>query len=151
MGLSPDGVARVERATLLMNAGATVGYLRAKRDELTPQEVQRVVGHPLESAFVCRDAVGLSELIPIVAAHHEAWDGKGYPAGLAGEAIPLEARIIAVADAFVAMTTPRIHAPMLDVFAAMDRLRAGAGKQFDPVVVDAFIGRWVKRRFARAS
>ena len=75
----------------------------------------------------------------IVLHHHEAFDGSGYPGRLAGEAIPLGARVVAVADAFDAMTSDRPYRGALSVAEATDRLRAGAGIQWDPVVVDALL------------
>jgi len=82
-------------------------------------------------------------LVPCVGSilyHHEKWDGTGYPEGLKGKAIPLGARILAVADAFAAMTSAR---PYRDAFCddkALERLRQGAGTQFDPELVEVFIG-----------
>jgi HD-GYP domain-containing protein (c-di-GMP phosphodiesterase class II) len=81
----------------------------------------------------------------IVLHHHEAFDGSGYPGGLAREAIPLGARVVAVADAFDAMTSDRPYRGALSVDEAADRLRTGAGTQWDPVVVDALL-RLVLRR-----
>ena len=75
----------------------------------------------------------------IVLAHHERIDGRGYPRGLAGEAIPLEARILAVADAYEAMTADRPYRAALGHDAARAELQACAGSQFDPNVVDAFL------------
>ena len=71
--------------------------------------------------------------------HHERWDGLGYPDGLRDEAIPLEAAIIGLADAWDAMTTDRPYAVALDVDRAMQQIRAGSGKQFNPAVVEAFL------------
>src|SRR5690606_22992079 len=70
---------------------------------------------------------------------HERWDGKGYPNGLAGEAIPLEARIVAVADAFDAMCRDRVHKRAMTLPEAIAEMTRGAGTQFDPVVVEAFL------------
>ena len=74
-----------------------------------------------------------------VLAHHERPDGKGYPRGLAGEAIPLEARILAVADAYAAMTADRVYRAAISPKAAQSELRRGSGSQFDPRVVTAFL------------
>ncbi len=75
----------------------------------------------------------------IARAHHERWDGLGYPDGLRGESIPIEARIVAVADAFDAMTTHRVHRRAVTVEAAIRTIAAGRGRQFDPGIVDAFV------------
>jgi HD-GYP domain-containing protein (c-di-GMP phosphodiesterase class II) len=92
---------------------------------------------------VSTDVVGripaLRMLVPLIQAHHEWWDGSGYPDGLAGDAIPIGARIIAVADAHVAMTTDRSYQPALAPYQAMQELQRCAGTQFDPAVVDALI------------
>ena len=71
-----------------------------------------------------------------MASHHESWDGGGYPRGCGGEEIPLGARIIAVADAFDAMTQPRAYKDGMPVDEAFERLRRGAGHQFDPRIVE---------------
>jgi HD-GYP domain-containing protein (c-di-GMP phosphodiesterase class II) len=75
----------------------------------------------------------------VIAAHHERWDGKGYPRGLAGEDIPLPARIFAVVDSFDAMTNDRPYRQALPVEEAVAEIRSGAGTQFDPEVVRAFV------------
>jgi len=71
--------------------------------------------------------------------HHERWDGKGYPEGLHGEVIPLSARVMAVADVFDALTSPRVYKPAFPVDKALDMISEGAGTQFDPKVVEAFM------------
>jgi HD-GYP domain-containing protein (c-di-GMP phosphodiesterase class II) len=76
--------------------------------------------------------------IPAIRHHHERWDGLGYPEGLSGDAVPLEAAIIGLADAWDAMTTDRPYATALSLNEAMMQIRAGRGKQFNPVVVDTF-------------
>ena len=81
---------------------------------------------------------GLEAVAPLVRHSHERWDGTGYPDGLAGEAIPLGARIIAVCDAFDAMISDRPYAPRKPLVFALEELRRCAGKQFDPTVVRVF-------------
>jgi HD-GYP domain-containing protein (c-di-GMP phosphodiesterase class II) len=71
--------------------------------------------------------------------HHERWDGRGYPAGLSGESIPASARILAVADAFDAQTSERLHRSGMSVGKAADEIRARKGMQFDPDVADALL------------
>ncbi|MDP3038233.1 MAG: HD domain-containing phosphohydrolase, partial [Rhodocyclaceae bacterium] len=75
--------------------------------------------------------------------HHEKWDGSGYPDGLAGEAIPLSARLMALADVFDALVTPRVYKPALSFAAARDIIAAGRGQHFDPAVVEAFLASFV--------
>ena len=87
------------------------------------------------------DRVGgfMSDVGRIVRSHHERWDGGGYPDGLAGEAIPVESRIIAVCDTWNAMTTTRSYRAALPLEVATDELRRSAGTQLDPVIVDALL------------
>lgn len=85
----------------------------------------------------------------IAHSHHERWDGKGYPQNLKGEDIPIEARIVAVADAFDAMTNTRPYRLALTAEEALDEIKAGSGTQFDPSVVEAFL-RLVQRLPATA-
>ena len=80
------------------------------------------------------------ESIPLIEGHHEWYNGDGYPNKLKGAAIPLGARILAVADAYEAMTHPRPYRPSLDKEEATRALRKGSGKQWDPEIVDAFLG-----------
>jgi response regulator RpfG family c-di-GMP phosphodiesterase len=77
--------------------------------------------------------------VPVVYHHHERWDGTGYPLGLSGEAIPLGARIFAVADAFDAMTVDRPYSHAITLSEARERIRAAAGSHFDPAVVETFL------------
>jgi HD-GYP domain-containing protein (c-di-GMP phosphodiesterase class II) len=82
---------------------------------------------------------GFEQLIPIVRHHHERFDGKGYPDGLTGEEIPLEARIMSVVDVFDALTHERSYRDALSSAEATAELERGAGTQFDPVVLEAFL------------
>jgi HD-GYP domain-containing protein (c-di-GMP phosphodiesterase class II) len=81
----------------------------------------------------------LSPILPIVRSHHERWDGKGYPDGLVGDQIPRLARIIAVADAFDAMTSERPYRPPMPMARAFEEITVKAGVQFDPEIVRAFV------------
>jgi HD-GYP domain-containing protein (c-di-GMP phosphodiesterase class II) len=94
--------------------------------------------HPVLAAEILEEVPALENVIPIVYHHHEWYDGRGYVVGLAGEDIPLGSRILAVADAWVAMTSDRPYRSAMSPEAAMAELRANAGKQFDPDVVRAF-------------
>ncbi|WP_343628916.1 HD domain-containing phosphohydrolase, partial [Roseateles sp.] len=75
----------------------------------------------------------------IALAHHEKWDGSGYPEGLAGDSIPIEARIVAIADVFDALTSIRPYKPAWPVEQAVEHLRAQAGRHFDPALVELFV------------
>jgi putative two-component system response regulator len=89
---------------------------------------------------IVRALPGSDRLLPAVRHHHERIDGGGYPDGVAGESIPLFARIIAIADAFVAMTSDRPYRPRRSREDAISRLRQGAGKQWDAGLVERFLG-----------
>jgi putative nucleotidyltransferase with HDIG domain len=113
-----------------------------KPDRLTPEEYAIMQTHTVKGAEIVRTIPDLHSVIPIVRSHHERWDGKGYPDKLAGEAIPLLARIVAVADAFDAMTSNRPyhkdkkpHPPGY----AFEEVRKMAGTQFDPECAKAFL------------
>lgn len=107
-----------------------------KPGPLTKAERRRVNAHPLEGERLVGSAVDPS-VTDVVRAHHERWDGAGYPSGLAADEIPLAARVVAVADAFLAMLEDRPYRAPLSRAAALRELRAGAGTQFDPRCVAA--------------
>ena len=100
---------------------------------------ERMRRHTIEGEELLARTAGLEHLAPAVRATHEAWDGSGYPDGLAGDEIPLTARIVRVVDAFDAMTSERAYRQPLPRREALQRLRAGSGLQFDPRVVDALL------------
>ena len=106
--------------------------------------------HTIEGEELLAGIAGLEHLAPAVRATHEAWDGSGYPDGLAGDEIPLTARIVTVVDAFDAMTSERAYRKPLPRREALRRLRAGAGMQFDPRVVDDHRARRSELRAAAA-
>jgi putative two-component system response regulator len=107
-----------------------------KLDSKEQEELRRHAEYGAEIVAPMRFA---NEVAPIILSHHEHWDGRGYPRGLAGEAIPVGARIIAVVDAWDAMTTDRPYRPSLGETEALRRLRNGAGNQWDPKVVETFV------------
>ena len=94
--------------------------------------------HAARGAEIVSRISSLKDSVPAIRHHHERWDGLGYPDGLSGKEIPIEAAIIAVADAWDAMTTDRPYAVALAMDEAVLQIHAGKGKQFNPVVVDAF-------------
>jgi HD-GYP domain-containing protein (c-di-GMP phosphodiesterase class II) len=106
---------------------------------LDDHQRDRMRRHTIEGEELLAGIAGLEHLAPAVRATHEAWDGSGYPDGLAGEDIPLTARIVTVVDAFDAMTSERAYRRPLPRHEALRRLRAGAGAQFDPRVVNAIL------------
>ena len=110
-----------------------------KPGSLTNEEREAIQSHPSVAEGILRRAQQIDLIIPAVLFHHERWDGEGYPDGLSGESIPLMARIIAIADAFDAMTTDRPYRKSLSVQHALLELKSNAGKQFDPHLVELFI------------
>lgn len=140
MGLD-DRVHTIEKAGLLHDIGkiGVSEQIIGKVGTLTPQEYEQVKEHSRIGASIIEMLPFLSDIVPTVLHHHERWDGNGYPDGLSGEQIPLEARILAVADAFDAMTTNRPYRPPMSMNEATRELLAGRGKQFDPAIVDAFV------------
>ncbi len=113
-----------------------------KETPLTGEEWEEIKKHPVNGAEMIKDIPYLSHAIPIVRHHHERWDGSGYPDRLAGEAIPIEARIVAVADAFDAMTSERPYSPSRDLEDAFDEILSCSGKLYDPNIVEAFKIAW---------
>jgi putative nucleotidyltransferase with HDIG domain len=110
-----------------------------KPDKLTAEEFERMKDHSAEGARIVGKLGRLHPIVPIVRHHHERWDGKGYPDGLAGEEIPLLAAIVGLADAWDAMTTERPYAAAMDTEDALDEIRRGSGTQFAPAVAEAML------------
>jgi HD-GYP domain-containing protein (c-di-GMP phosphodiesterase class II) len=119
-----------------------------KPGPLTDDEWAEMRRHPELGARIL-DHANLRDISAWVLAHHERIDGRGYPHGLAGGEIPLEARILAVADAYEAMTADRAYRAALGHEAAQEELRDGAGTQFDPTVVEAFVATLTRGRRTR--
>lgn len=139
MRLSEEDIADLERASLLHDIGK-IGVpenVLLKPSKLTAEEFQTVIAHSEAGAQIIESIPFLRDIVPIVRHHHERWDGTGYPAGLAGELTPKLARILAVADAFDAMTSDRPYRPGMRVAAARQELLRCRGIQFDPAAVDA--------------
>jgi hypothetical protein len=113
-------------------------HILHKSGPLTGDEWEVMRRHPAWGATALERIPGFAAVAAAVRGHHERWDGEGYPDGLAGEGIPRVSRIITVSDAYEAMTSNRPYRRALDPDAAMRRMRAGAGSQFDPAVVEAF-------------
>ena len=108
-----------------------------KPGKLTTEEFSLMKQHPLKGANIMRPVAQLKEMLPGIELHHEHVDGRGYPHGLAGDEIPLMARIIAVADTLDAMTTNRPYQSAMDLEFAMNRILELANTKFDAAVVDA--------------
>jgi diguanylate cyclase len=136
-GLSPAALAEVELAALMHDIGKVrvPDSILNKPGPLTGDERAVMNRHPVWGAELLARVPGLEPVATIVRFHHERWDGAGYPAGLAGARIPLTSRIIAACDAHHAMTSDRPYRAALSPPRALAELGAGAGTQFDPVVV----------------
>ena len=139
MGLSYPTVDLIRRAAFVHDIGKILipDSIVNKAGSLTPEERDIVLMHPELGARMLARRPAMRDLAPIVLHHHERWDGKGYPEGLAGDAIPLESRVIFVADAFDAMTSERPYGRVLTYKEAGAELRRCAGADFDPQVVRA--------------
>jgi len=122
-----------------------------KAGPLTDDEWVIMRRHPETGATILRDIPFLAGAAEIVAAHHESWDGSGYPHGLAGLDIPYGARLFSVVDAFDAMTTDRVYRPALSFEEAARRLREGAGTQWWPAAIDAFLSHTRARIYQAAE
>ncbi len=113
-----------------------------KPTQLTEAEWQHIRLHPVAGARMLEHVAYLSPAVPIVRHHHERWDGKGYPDGIAGEAIPIEARLVTVADSFDAMTIDRPYRQAMPLEAAYDEIVNGRGSAYDPAIVQVFEQLW---------
>jgi hypothetical protein len=141
IGLAREELTRLEVASLVHDIGR-VGVSESvllKADWLTDDEWSEVKRHPAIGANLLSHIAPLAQLAPIVAAHHERFDGRGYPDGAKGEEIPLAARIIAAADAYHAMVSPRPYRPAFQPDQALQEICAAAGERFDPTVVRALL------------
>lgn len=113
-----------------------------KPGPLTLEEQEEIRRHPIAGAQLVLPLRRFHLALPYVLFHHERWDGAGYPVGLRGRRIPIEARILAVADAFDAMISPRPYRHALSHEHALTEVELGAGSQFDPHVANLFVEAW---------
>jgi putative two-component system response regulator len=138
----------IERGSLLHDIGK-IGIsdtILHKPSPLTNEEWKAMRFHPDIGARIIEDIPFLQDTLPIIRYHHERWDGSGYPAGLSGQDIPLQARIFAVADAFDALTSDRPYRQRISVNEALVYLKEQAGILFDPEIVAAFERMWEKKK-----
>ena len=141
LGLGPAALEALAHGALLHDIGkvAVPERLLAKPGSLTAEEFEHVKLHADEGAAILERLSPLRQVVPIVRHHHERWDGTGYPDGLAGTDVPVGAAIVAVAEAWAAMTSNRPYRCALDPDDAVAELLDGRGTQFSPAVVDAFL------------
>jgi response regulator RpfG family c-di-GMP phosphodiesterase len=143
MGMSPDEVALIKLAAPMHDVGkiGVPDSILLKRGKLTPEEYEVMKQHPLIGARILSGSKSqLLRMAEIIAAtHHEKWDGSGYPLGLVGNDIPLEGRIVALADVFDALTSPRVYKDAWSIDESVAYVRGLSGSHFDPRVIDAFL------------
>ena len=140
LGLPRPDAAEVEFGFLLHDIGkvAMPDAILFKPSALTVEERALMARHPVVGAEIVDGIEFLEEAAKVVRSHHERWDGTGYPDGLAGEEIPLNARVFAVADVLDALTTDRPYRPRMELSAARRMIVESSGSHFDPQVVRAF-------------
>ena len=139
LGLRGETLRRVELGALLHDVGKldVPDRILGKPTRLTDLEWRVMRRHAASGERLLLHILDLPDVLAIVRSHHERWDGAGYPDGIRGEAIPLGARIVAVADAFRAMTEPRPYRRPRSREEALEEISAASGRQFDPDCVDA--------------
>jgi HD-GYP domain-containing protein (c-di-GMP phosphodiesterase class II) len=150
MGATPDEIEEIRIAALLHDIGK-IGIsdsVLQKPGRLTEEEFALIQQHPTIGRRILEGVNGFQPYLPVVELHHENWDGSGYPLALAGENVPLPARIVHVVDAYDAMTSDRPYRPGMSHEDAVRVLENFAGTQFDPQIVAVFtgLGNMLKRR-----
>jgi len=141
IGLPEEDIKELKTVGLLHDIGkiAIDENILNKPGKLTADEWDKIRSHPEVGYRILNTVNDMSEMAEFVLAHHERWDGKGYPKGLKGEQIPLQSRIIAIADAYDAMTSERSYRDALSEQVAINELKKNAGIQFDPLLIEIFI------------
>jgi HD-GYP domain-containing protein (c-di-GMP phosphodiesterase class II) len=141
LGLDDDCLRDLEAAAILHDIGkiGVPDAILRKPAKLTDEEYEVIKKHPEYGWAVLRAVPGFERVSLFVLHHHEAFDGKGYPAGLRGDEIPIGSRIVSVMDSFDAMVSSRPYRKGLPLEEAIRRLEADTGKQFDPIVTPKFI------------
>jgi diguanylate cyclase (GGDEF)-like protein/putative nucleotidyltransferase with HDIG domain len=146
LGLNEEDLNALRAAALLHDIGklAVPEHIISKPGKLTPEEFEKMKIHPVVGAEILERVQFPYPVVPIVRAHHEKWDGSGYPYGLAGEMIPIGARILSVVDCLDALATDRQYRRALPLNEAMKVVIADSGRAFDPQVVDVLAARYVE-------
>ncbi|MGM0606867.1 MAG: HD domain-containing phosphohydrolase [Candidatus Muiribacteriota bacterium] len=141
LGLTDKDIKNIKFGALLHDigkVGVDIGILN-KPGRLTDEEYEIIKNHPFQGHEIIKPVKFLEDKFAAIRYHHERWDGGGYPDKLKGEGIPLEARIVALADTFDAMTSTRSYRKALDKEVAIGEIEKNSGTQFDPRVVEAFM------------
>lgn len=153
LNLSDDDTEQLEWAGILHDVGkiGVPDRVLLKQGKLDDEERDLIEAHPVIGALIVAPVTRLSPEVPLIRHHHERWDGRGYPDGLAGEDIPLMARILAVADSFEAMTAQRPYRMIpLTAEEAYAEIMKCSGSQFDPAIVEAFgQTKWARGEYDR--
>jgi len=146
LNLDVDQIEALRAAALLHDIGklAVPEQIINKPGKLTPEEFEKMKVHPLVGAEILERVAFPYPVAPIVRSHHERWDGSGYPEGLAGEEIPIGARILAAVDCLDALASHRQYRPALPLSEAMEKVTEKSGTWFDPHVVEILQGRYVE-------
>jgi polar amino acid transport system substrate-binding protein len=141
MGISANKLKTIEIAAILHDVGkiGTPLEILNKKSSLTNEEYEIIKRHPLDEKKILEKIEGFEEILNITAMHHEHYDGSGYPEGMSGENIPIEAHIIQAADAYDAMTSERAYREAMSLETVTNVFREQKGKQFHPVVTDTII------------
>jgi HD-GYP domain-containing protein (c-di-GMP phosphodiesterase class II) len=144
LGWSADRIRRLRIGALVHDVGklAVPDSIWHKAERLTESEFAEIRRHPAAGMRILAHQPDFRFAIPHVLYHHEHWDGGGYPSRRSGDAIPLEARVLAVADAFDAMTSSRSYRPSLTSEQALLEIERCGGSQFDPLVAGSFVELW---------
>src|SRR5712691_5855919 len=144
LGVGPDEMEALHAAALLHDIGklAVPEHIISKPGRLTPEEFEKMKIHPLVGAEILERVRFPYPVVPIVRAHHEKWDGSGYPMGLKGAEIPIGARILSAVDYLDALASDRQYRRALPMRDVMQKLAAESGKSFDPKVVDVLQKRY---------
>jgi diguanylate cyclase (GGDEF)-like protein/putative nucleotidyltransferase with HDIG domain len=145
LNLDEEQIEALRAAALLHDIGklAVPEQIINKPGKLTPEEFEKMKVHPLVGAEILERVAFPYPVAPIVRSHHERWDGTGYPEGLAGEGIPIGARILAAVDCLDALASHRQYRPALPLIEAMAKVKEKSGTWFDPHVVEILQGRFI--------
>jgi len=146
LGLNEDETEALKAASVLHDIGklAVPEHIISKPGRLTPEEFEKMKIHPIVGAEILEQVHFPYPVVPIVRAHHEKWDGSGYPYGLAGEAIPIGARILTAVDCLDALASDRQYRKALPLDEAMAKVASEAGTSFDPKIVEILQRRYIE-------